>query len=482
MSDRARFILLIAAYMAAHAWLRVASSPTLDLDEAEQVVLAQQFQWGYGGQAPLFTWLQTLLIRAMGPNVLPLALLKSALLAAIFAVAYAIAQHLFTGSRRAAAAASLFLLPYLVYQSLRDSSHSIILTLACALCLWLILRLGNRRNLPLYVALGLCVAAGSLSKYNFALFLIPAAIATVAVPEFRPIARDTRLLLAAAIAIALFTPHGLWMAANFDAATAESIEKLKAKEIAPLRSLAKLAECLIRFSGVALIAAGIALPQILRRQAGAPPPSPARRWFAWFFAAGLIGLVLMMVATGATDLSERWLLPLLFCLPIALYLRARDPSAAAERRFACGIGIAAVAVPIALGTHALLGPALGHPLRKNLDFSPIPATRTDVPGSIIAQNFFLAGNLRRLYPTATVHVPARTAQPAATPRPIWIVWQSKSSGFRRAVTEATGIPWDQLQPEIIELPYFPSAPIDPARVSIATVPKAPRPHRKFPHE
>ncbi len=469
MSGRARFILLIAAYMAAHVWLRVASSPTLDLDEAEQVVLAQQFQWGYGGQAPLFTWLQTLLIRAMGPNVLPLALLKSALLAAIFAVGYAIAQHMFAGSRRASAAASLFLLPYLVYQSLRDSSHSIILTLACALCLWLILRLGNRRDVPLYVALGLCVAAGCLSKYNFALFLIPAAIATVAVPEFRPIARDPRLLLAAAIAIALFTPHGLWMAANFDAATAESIVKLKAKEIAPLRSLAKLAECLLRFSGVALVAACVAFPQILRHPPG--PPSPTRRWFAWFFSAGLIGLVLMMVATGATDLSERWLLPLLFCLPIALCLRAGDPSAAAGRRFACAIGLAAVAVPIALGTHALLGPALGHPLRKNVDFSPIPATRTDVPGTIIAQNFFLAGNLRRLYPTATVYVPARTAQPAPTPGPIWIAWQSKSSGFRRAVTEATGIPWDHLQPEIIELPYLPSAPIDPTRVSIATVPQ-----------
>lgn len=474
MSARARFVLLVAAYMAAHVWLRVASSPTLDLDEAEQVVLSQCIRPGYGTQAPLFTWMQTCLIRVFGPTVFPLALLKSLLLAAIFAAAYGIAGHLFPEPRRAPAAASLFLLPYLVYQSLRDSSHSIILTLASALSLWMILRLAVRRDTAGYVGLGLCVAAGCLSKYNFALFLIPAAVATLAVPGFRGIAFDPRILIAAAIALALCAPHALWLSGHFDAATAESIEKLKAKDLSALRSLAKLAECLVRFSAVALAACTIAFPRIWLA-ASADNPNPPSRWFAWFLGSGLAGLGTMMVATGATDLSERWLLPLLFCLPIALYLRAEEPSSAAERRFAWCIGIAAVAAPIALAAHIAFGPALGHPIRKSIDFSPIRAAR-DIgppPRTILAQNLFLGGNLKRLYPRASVHVPGQFSPPGAIHGPTWIVWQSRSSGFRRAVAAVTGVPWDRLRPETVELPHLHAEGTNALRVSIATLPQTP---------
>lgn len=459
--------------MAAHVWLRIASSPTLDLDEAEQIVLSQSLRVGYGTQAPLFTWLQTLTIRTMGLGVLPIALLKSALLVGIFAAGYAIAARLVRDpGHRAPAAASLFLLPYLVYQSLRDSSHSIILTLACALSLLLILRLADRRDTLGYVALGICVAAGCLSKYNFALFLVPAAIATVAVPEFRPVARDPRLLMAAAIALALFAPHGLWLANNFDAATAESIEKLKPKDFSAFRSLAKLLECLVRFSAVALAAFTVASPRIWLRRSPGEIPRATSRWFAWFFGCGLLGLSSMMIATRATDLSERWLLPLLFCLPIALYHRAMELAPAAERRLAWCIGIAAISVPIALAAHVQFGPALHHPLRKNVDFTPLACARETpaAPRTIIAQNYFLGGNLKLLYPNARVFVPSPCAPPGKIVGPTWLVWQSKSSGFRRAATTLTGVPWEHLRPQTVALPYFHSGGTDAVLISTATLP------------
>lgn len=468
MSAPLRFSLLIAAYMAAHVWLRVASSPTLDLDEAEQLVLSQCLQLGYGTQAPLFTWIQTLLIRVFGPNVFPLALLKSVLLAAIFTAGYAVAARLLPEARRSTAAASLFLLPYLVYQSLRDSSHSIILTLACTLSLWLILRLADRRDTAGYLALGACLAAGCLSKYNFALFLIPAAIATIAVPEFRPIVRDPRILLTAAVAIALVAPHAVWLAGHFDAATAGSFEKLKAKELSAFRSLAKLAECLFRFAAVALVAFAVAFPRFWLK-AGDRSPRPNSRWLGWFIGSGLVGLGVMMVASRATDLSERWLLPLLFCLPIALYLRATDLTPIAERRFAWCLGIAATAVPVALAAHVFLGPALGHPIRKSIDFSPVLhiAVTRDAPRTILAQNFFLAGNLKRLFPRAQIRVPGQFSPPGSVTGPTWVVWQSKSSGFRREVAGIIGMPWDRLQPQALDLPYFHAAGTDPARVFVA---------------
>lgn len=456
--------------MAAHVWLRTASSPTLDLDEAEQALLSQRLQWGYGTQGPLFTWLQTPLIRWFGAGVFPIALLKCTLLTGIFAAAHAAATRLVADERRQAAAASLFLLPYLAYQSLRDSSHSILVTLASALTLACILRLAERRDIAGYIWLGLSIAAGCLSKYNFALFLVPAAVACAAVAEFRPILFDRRIIASLAIAIIACAPHAAWLISNFDAATADSIEKLKMKGLSPLRSLAKLAECLFRFSAVALAAFAICFPKVFSI---ARPSSPSRahvRWFEWFIGSGLVGLCAMMVATGATDLSERWLLPLLFCLPLALHARVGDYPKSAERRFAWCVGAAAVAVPIALAAHIQFGPTWRHPIRKSIDFSPVDriAMAAPRPGTILAQNVFLAGNLKRLYPSARVHVPGLFSPGPVIREPIWVVWQSKSSGFRRSVEKIVGFPWDRLRPQVVDLPYFHPDGLRPTQIFIAS--------------
>jgi hypothetical protein len=250
------------------------------------------------------------------------------------------------------------------------------------------------------------------------------------------------------------------------------IEKLKAKDLSAFRSLARLSECLIRFSAVAVAALTVACPRIWLRRFPGEIPRATSRWFAWFFGSGLLGLSSMMIATRATDLSERWLLPLLFCLPIALYHRANGLAPDAERRLAWCIGIAAIAVPIALAAHVRFGPALHHPLRKSLDFTPFarPQETPAAPRTILAQNYFLGGNLKLLYPGAQVFVPGQFAPPEQIIGPTWLVWQSKSSGFRRAATKLTGVPWEQLRPHTVALPYFHSDGTDAVLVSTATLP------------
>ena len=52
-------IILLGAYLLASLLIRVIISGGLELDESEQVILAQAFQWGYGPQPPLYTWLQS---------------------------------------------------------------------------------------------------------------------------------------------------------------------------------------------------------------------------------------------------------------------------------------------------------------------------------------------------------------------------------------------------------------------------------------
>ena len=75
-----RFLGVIAAYFGLQVVLRLTLGSSLELDEAEQMVLGQRLQAGYTGQPPLYTWLQIGFFAIFGQGVLALALLKNLLL------------------------------------------------------------------------------------------------------------------------------------------------------------------------------------------------------------------------------------------------------------------------------------------------------------------------------------------------------------------------------------------------------------------
>ena len=78
----------LLAFALAHVALRMATSPALKWDEAEQMLWSQQLALGYGAQPPLYTWLQWALNLVFGPSVLALSLPKHALLALTYALMY----------------------------------------------------------------------------------------------------------------------------------------------------------------------------------------------------------------------------------------------------------------------------------------------------------------------------------------------------------------------------------------------------------
>lgn len=57
-SPIARPLLWLLGLCLAHVLVRVAISPALKWDEAEQMLWSQQLALGYGAQPPLYTWLQ----------------------------------------------------------------------------------------------------------------------------------------------------------------------------------------------------------------------------------------------------------------------------------------------------------------------------------------------------------------------------------------------------------------------------------------
>ncbi len=68
-----RIWLLASLYFALNALTQGWVSPTADLDQAQQLVLSQNWNLGYGTQPPLYTWLVNILFAITGPSSIPAA-------------------------------------------------------------------------------------------------------------------------------------------------------------------------------------------------------------------------------------------------------------------------------------------------------------------------------------------------------------------------------------------------------------------------
>ena len=207
----------LLALVCAQVLLRLALSPALDMDEAEQIVWTQHLAWGYGVQPPLYTWLQWGVNRLLGgQSVLALSLLKHCLLALTYVLLWQAARLQGLGARSAwQAAGGVLLFPLVCWMAVRDLTHSVLLLTCIAAFYLALVRLLARPSPVRFAALGAALAAGMLAKYNFA--LVAAALLGAALLD----AAQRRALfsrgwpLAPLVAALLVAPHLLWLATHW---------------------------------------------------------------------------------------------------------------------------------------------------------------------------------------------------------------------------------------------------------------------------
>ena len=131
-----RLPLGLALYFGLHLISRVLVSPSLELDEAEQLLYLQALSLGYGFQPPLYTWLQALVFAFTGPGVFGLALLKAVLLWLTWWAMYKLARLFYKAKDALAIGLSLALFPQFLWESQRDLTHTVLLV-ACVALAWL---------------------------------------------------------------------------------------------------------------------------------------------------------------------------------------------------------------------------------------------------------------------------------------------------------------------------------------------------------
>ena len=232
----------LALYFGLHLISRVLVSPSLELDEAEQLLYLQALSLGYGFQPPLYTWLQALVFAFTGPGVFGLALLKAVLLWLTWWAMYKLARLFNKAKDALAISLSLALFPQFLWESQRDLTHTVLLV-ACVALAWLVLLRSyvQHADVPTLEAkqqvsalpwgvtalLGLLVGMAILAKYSAGLWLAILVLSiAIAGGPLRHWLAPRPFAFVALVAFVVVLPHGLWLLNNLSEVVAPIQAKL----------------------------------------------------------------------------------------------------------------------------------------------------------------------------------------------------------------------------------------------------------------
>lgn len=316
------WLLLLAC---AHIVSRVAISSGMKWDESEQILWAQNLALGYGPQPPLYSWMQWAVCQVLGPSVLALAVLKHALIALTYCLAWLAGRQLLNEKGAWWVAAGLLLMPPFGWDSLRDQTHTVMVTAMTMGLWWAVLRQVQRPQPINFVLIGLFCGLGMLSKYSYAMLIGALFAASMTVAQVRTAIFSKGWWLAPVVGLLIFAPHASWLASHWGMATTETVQKMSiSTEVTHLKGLGNLAKALLSTLGLWLIAVLLGYRSKLWAPANQTSRPASRAWalpllgrYLLIIAACLLGMVLF---AHVTDFKQRWVLPLMAIAPLALYV------------------------------------------------------------------------------------------------------------------------------------------------------------------
>jgi 4-amino-4-deoxy-L-arabinose transferase-like glycosyltransferase len=452
--------LFLAAYFAVNALLRLAGPASLELDEGQQLFFAQWFTLGYGSQAPFYNWLQYGVVQLLGNTVASLTLLKNGMLFLAYLL-FGLTAQLVIRDRVLAVIATLGLItiPQVGYEAQRDLTHTVGVLFAACMFTFFFIRALLKPTALNYALTGVAIAIGVLSKYNFVVLPVIAAIALLPDRKWRARLFDVRVLLLIAISTAIVAPHALWFLDHVHEATGRTLLKLtvgadggRIDQIGKgfFSLLGAVAAFALPTVAAFAIAFGPALPRSWK--AG----SQWTRLFGRMIAMSFVVLALLVMFGGASYIKDRWLVPLLFLVPI--YLAAKieasgETVAGAPRRFGAIILAIMVLVPLILFSRPFLGGTLVGYSKQSVPYGPavaaILASGEHRPSVVLTPDHQLGGNFRLHAPDIPVTVPGYEKLQEHfrfdAAHPVLVVWRRRDGQPTVNPTESV---WNWLNKEI----------------------------------
>ncbi len=432
--------LLLAIYFIVNVTVRLVLPHELELDEGQQLFLAQWLAVGYDSQPPLYNWLQYGAEQVLGPTLASLSILKNLMLFASYSL-FAVTAAMVLRSRDLAIVATLGLLtmPQVSFEAQRDLTHTVAVIFTACLFLFALVRAIKSPTIANYALTGLAIGLGFIAKYNFVLLPAAAALAMLMEPEFRRRVLDWRVVLMVAVAALVALPHGLWFLDHLDIATGRTIGKLTSagatSRLGQINTgLFSLVAATIGFSIITLAVFAIAFGRDLTRAFSASSPWSRLTGRIMLISAAVV--VLLVVFGGATQIKDRWLTPFFLVLPLYLCLKIEAAGLASERllpRFLpIGIG-AMVLIPLILLVRIPVHGMTGHYEKNNVPYAEavqrMLASEANPPSLVVASDQQLAGNIRLQAPDVPVMLPEYEAflKPFAFDgtHPVLVVWRNR---------------------------------------------------------
>lgn len=433
------FGVIVFVYIAAGIVLRLWISPVLGTDEIEQALLANDWRLGYNPrQPPLYTWILLSGYSVFGRTLIAHVIVKYGVLAAMFAAAYLAGRRLLKSRARAALASyALALLYNIGWGAHVGYTHSLLLSVFIFLTLWAMPRAFETKRALDYAVLGVVLGLGFLTKFSFAVFLLPLLIACCMVAPLRAGLLNWRMLIGVIVATLILALPVNWMvhapysyvAVLRDVTGVGERPSYFANVSAGLLSLV---EGVLSFLAPFWLAALLFWRTLFAKSEDGEP----------WLRAMLIALVVTFAALAAavfiaqvTDFKPRYMHPILLTAPLIffLWLDRRPANPDAERSFA---GVAAAFVIAVFA--GLVAQAIAEPRGcKNCWLQmPVPALAAELErlglgdGAILTENAHIGGNLRLFLPHARIYspdYPMAEAAPTGEGRCL-LIWNSRMHG------------------------------------------------------
>ena len=419
------------------------------IDDAEQLVYLPYLWAGYGGsQPPLYTWINWGASAVFGVNVLTLKLVKYACLFLATLWVHAAMRRLgFRSATAATASLGLLLIPQIVWESQRALSHSVAAICFSALAFFAFAMLQSRRTILAYAGFGLAVAAAILAKYNDVILLGALLAAVLSLRDYRRLILDRRFLITVVVAGLALTPTLLWNAVHPGELMARSY---KFGISADGRSLATtfhgLWDTAVAVFNFAVLPAVIFLISAaigwFQSPAAAAPAPNAEKLLWRTLAFGLAAVIVFVIVSGATEVRDRWFLPILLLLPAAV---AATMERFGERGWVAQLAaIRGAVMVVAFATPALwyaqiyTGDGQGRIAR--LDYPALQrAITARGPVATVLSDWLWIGNLRLIDKNLVLLADEVPDFPNLIREPAVLVWidnPAPASGFTAKLSEA----------------------------------------------
>jgi 4-amino-4-deoxy-L-arabinose transferase-like glycosyltransferase len=468
--DISWIFVLLAAYFVLQVGVRLATSHSLDLDEAEQAFRSQWLAAGYGPQPPFYNWLQYTVFQFAGVSLTALSIVKNLLLFSSY-VLYGLTARLILRDKALVAIATLGLLtiPQMAFEMQRDLTHTVAVFFSASIFFYGFIRSLKQPSLASYLIAGIGIGFGLLAKYNFAILPAAALIAALSDARLRLRIFDWRLVLTAAVALVITLPHLFWLKDNLDFATARTLEKMTASGDASYLTQVAMGVSSLALATISFAALTVAVFALVFGKGLRPALASRSEWtrlLERMMLVFLAGILFLIVFGGAAGIKDRWLVPMLFILPLYFGLKIEAAGVTTDRAFRRFIPILAVimiGVPAALYGSVATARFTGHYERLNRPYADMLETlrKQAEPAAILAGDSLLAGNLRQDIPSVPIlSVDYPGFNPDLTSRrPLLLVWLLPQKGGSEALPPAMA-EWLQAnlgasapQASVIDVPY-----------------------------